>query len=99
MTARNRISRSRYRTAAKDNGATVSEEFAATMTRQAAEERFEPLARLVDLLALAEGEAGDPGAGVRDQGDEALGLERLERLANGHAARAEALRDDLLSEP
>lgn len=52
MTARNRISRSRYRTAAKDNGATVSEEFAATMTRQAAEERFEPLGEKSELPDL-----------------------------------------------
>src|SRR5690606_23118280 len=53
----------------------------------AEQQRFEPLAHLVDLFALREREARDPGARVRDDGDQALELELSDRLAHGYSAR------------
>src|SRR5690606_15683606 len=64
----------------------------------AEEERLEPFAHLVDLLALGEGQARHPGAGVGDDAHESLVLELAQRLAHRDTARAVPGGDILLAD-
>ena len=61
-------------------------------------ERLEPLPQLVDLLALGEVELGDPGAAVRADDHQPLGLELPQCLADRDPADAELLRHRLLAD-
>ena len=60
---------------------------------------LEPFPDQVGLDALLEGQLGDPGAGVGDQRDQALGGEHAQCLAHRDAAGARSRGDLLLPDP
>ncbi len=66
---------------------------------RAQQQRLKALPDLVQLGALRQGQPRHPGAGVRDEGDQALGLQHPQRLAHRDAARPGPRGDVLLPDP